>query len=68
MLKHIALGAAGAFALTRVLSGMLFNVTTTDPLTFILIPGLLTLVAALACLAPAWRATKVDPVVALRYE
>jgi len=58
----------GAFALTRVMSGILFSVSAVDPLTFILISLLLSLVALLACYLPARRATKVDPMIALRCE
>ena len=64
----IAIGTAGAWAVTRFLSSLLFGVTPTDPVTFALVPLLLGAVAVLACLLPARRATKVDPVVALRYE
>jgi len=64
----IAIGTAGAWALTRFLSSLLFGVRPTDPMTFTLVPLLLAAVAVVACLLPARRATKVDPVVALRYE
>jgi len=67
-LGGLVLGLAGAFALTRFLSGLLFGVKPTDPLTYIAVAGLLAFVALLACLIPARRAMKVDPLVALRYE
>ena len=64
----IAVGLAGAFALTRLMVSLLFNVTATDATTFTAVPALLIIVALLACCIPARRATKVDPLVALRYE
>src|SRR5262247_684623 len=67
-LAGVAIGVAASFGLTRLMETMLFNVSVTDPLTFVGIPLLLALVALLACLIPAWRAAKVDPMVALRTE
>jgi putative ABC transport system permease protein len=64
----VVVGVAGALALTRVMSSLLFGVTERDPLTFGLVAGLLIVVALIACFLPAHRATRVDPLIALRCE
>jgi len=64
----VIVGLAGALALTRVMSSLLFGVTERDPITFVAVAALLIVVAFISCFVPAHRATKVDPLVALRYE
>jgi predicted permease len=68
LLIGTVIGLAGAFALTRLMRTLLFEITTTDPLTYVSVIGILTVVALLACYIPARRAAKVDPLIALRYE
>jgi putative ABC transport system permease protein len=64
----IAIGIAGAFGLTRYLTTLLFGVQPVDLMTFLTVAAILMIVALLACVIPARRAAKVDPLVALRYE
>jgi putative ABC transport system permease protein len=64
----LLLGIAGATALTRLLSSFLYHVRPVDPLTFVIVSVLLGAISLLASYIPAWRAARVDPMVALRYE
>jgi putative ABC transport system permease protein len=67
-LLGVAIGLAAAFGLTRLMTTLLFEVTPTDAATLIVVPLTILVVALVACYIPARRATKVDPLVALRYE
>jgi putative ABC transport system permease protein len=64
----LVVGAAGSLLFTRMLSSLLFGVTATDPIIFTLVFALIGAMALAACLVPAWRAARVDPLVALRHE
>jgi putative ABC transport system permease protein len=64
----IGVGVAGAYALTGLLRTLLYGVKPTDPVTFVVVSAVMVAVAMFACVVPVWRATRVDPMVALRYE
>jgi putative ABC transport system permease protein len=67
-LLGMTIGTAAAMALGRVVSSLIYGVKATDPISFLVMAALLTAIAFVACIIPAYRATKVDPMVALRYE
>src|SRR5215472_9213105 len=67
-LLGVAIGSVGAFGLTRLITGLLFDVSPTDAMTFVMVGSIMMAVALLACYLPARRAIKVDPLVALKYE
>ena len=64
----IAAGLAGALGVNRLLASLLFGVTPTDTITIAAVVGTMTLIACAACWTPAWRASRVDPIVVLRDE
>jgi putative ABC transport system permease protein len=68
MMAGVAIGTGGALALTRLMSGLLYEVRPTDAVTFAAASLLLAALAVAASLIPAWRATRVDPLIALRAE
>ncbi|HWS56871.1 MAG TPA: ABC transporter permease [Pyrinomonadaceae bacterium] len=67
-LGGVASGTAAALGLTRLMSSLLYGVSTTDPVTFVVVAALISVVALIACYVPARRATQVDPLIAMRYE
>jgi ABC-type antimicrobial peptide transport system permease subunit len=67
-LAGVGVGAIAALSLTGLLSKMIYGISPTDPITFVAVGLLLTTVAVAACLLPAWRATRVDPILSLRDE
>jgi ABC-type antimicrobial peptide transport system permease subunit len=64
----VVIGTASAFALARLIESLLFGVTARDPMVFVVVPAVLSVVALLAVWLPAVRATRIDPIDALRYE
>jgi ABC-type antimicrobial peptide transport system permease subunit len=64
----LSVGIGGALLLTRTIKNLLFDVSVTDPFTFVLAPIFLLMVVLVACAQPAWQATRIEPVTALRYE
>jgi len=67
-LLGLTIGIVVAAAATRLIRSLLYGVTASDPLTFVFVATFLIFVVLLACLVPAWRAMRVDPIIALRYE
>ncbi len=68
MVIGVGIGLVAAFALTRLMAGLVFGVSVGDPLTYAIVAALLVLVALMACFIPAQRAMRVDPLKALTYE